>query len=220
MSDYTPDDIERILRSTGDAGRLIKARLEGAEPGILLHNGLAMERLAEAKAIAEKKGSRGKYIPSREDEAEWGTYRLADGSLYLPTKNLARCLIVAGKAFPRPKGQGTLEKIVAGAITIPLSVGSGYVFRDPKTGKPCSNYRTDVQPARVSKSAVMRARPHIESWAAEVEILLDTQAIGVQVFAQIMVYAGTRVGLGDYRPTSGGPYGRFRVAKFEVIEED
>jgi hypothetical protein len=205
-----------IAQQYAGPGLAVRARLESQPPGFLMHSAEAMQRSAEATAKHRGSGKRSKFIPEAAVEAEFGAYKLTDGSLYLPTKNLLRSLIEASKAFKKEKSRASLQKEAAAGISVPAAAGIGFPLLHPKTGEILRTYTVDIQRAVVQRSAIMRSRPLIEEWAVEVEFSLDPDAIPPEIFAQIIGYAGSRIGVGDQRPEKAGAYGRFTVTELEV----
>ena len=58
-----------IAQSYSGPGLLVRARLEGALPGLLMHSAAAMELAAAAAEAHRAAGKRSKYIPPANDEA-------------------------------------------------------------------------------------------------------------------------------------------------------
>lgn len=196
-------------------GIALAIRLEGLPPGLLQHNPDAQRE--QEKAAAEHKG-RGKFIPTPEQEAEWGAYRNTAGDLCLPTRMLHRCFVEAAKAFKVPKQRVSFTYAVAAALRFRNAdtVYNDFALLDPATNKPLSEYETNQMRVVVGRASVYRARPLLETWAMDVIADLDPEAVSPEVFAQIVGYAGQRQGLGDNRPEKGGTYGQFTVTRFEV----
>src|SRR5215471_1810429 len=60
---------------------------------------------------------------------------------------------------------------------------------------------------------VWRHFPRIDEWKGEVTIHILNRTITKEVFEEHLHEAGKFVGLGRFRPQTGGFYGRFKVAK-------
>ena len=65
----------------------------------------------------------------------------------------------------------------------------------------------DARSVKVQASRLMRYRPLFTKWAAECEIVYDSEAIDRAVIIKSLEDAGTFCGVGDYRPK----FGRFSV---------
>jgi len=174
-----------------------------------------MTKAVEAAEAEREKGKRSKFIPSSEQEAEWGLYRLPDGTLYLPARSITRAFIEAGKAFKAPKSRASLKTAVAAGVTVPQTVGVGFPLLDNK-GNPITEYEIDKQRVVIQRAAIIRSRPLVPEWNAECEFLLDPEAVPPTVFAEIVGYTGARIGIGENRPEKGGQNGRFTVTMLEV----
>jgi len=215
-----------IARAYTQPGILVQAKIEGLLPGLLMHNGEAQVLQEQAAEEARKAGRRGKFIPTPEQEAEWGSYRYKEGkykgALYLPSTNVRRSLVEASKAFKMPKSRASMFKSVAAGVTTPSECSPGFALYDPSDFKkktPYTEYTLDRQRAVVSKASISRARPLLFPWGCEASFLLDVEAVAPEVFAEILGYAGSRIGVCDMRPELGGEYGRYAVTNLEVIED-
>jgi hypothetical protein len=57
-----------------------------------------------------------------------------------------------------------------------------------------------------------------EHWALSFTLVIDQAVIAEKVARELLDIAGTRIGLGDFRPACKGPYGRFVVDHWEIIK--
>ena len=136
-------------------------------------------------------------------------YRLPDGTIYQPSVHFISTMKKAGAKYQIP-GQGKL--------TYKNLIGSGAVLVTPDA-IPHKNqqYEIDVRPVVVpsTKGRVARKRPVFKNWSLKFNIEFDSDEISAETIKEILEYAGTRVGIGDYRPEKGGPFGRFMVTSFK-----
>jgi hypothetical protein len=198
------------------SGLAFEARLEGVRPGLLMHSADYMQWHARQVEEHAAGGRRGKFIPTPDAEAEAAAYRREDGTLYLPTKNLLRSIVEAGKAFTVPGRRTTFFKAAAAGVTVPVTVADGFTLLDPKTDEPLTEYVLDTQRVTIRGNGIMRSRGRVDDWAVECSFILDPDAVPPNVFAQLVGYAGGRVGLCDNRPERGGQNGRFVPTKLET----
>lgn len=74
-------------------------------------------------------------------------------------------------------------------------------------------FRLDVRRAKIMNAKHIRVRPVFENWTATGKLtVLDTQIITKEILKELLEIAGTRVGVGDWRPGSPmkpGTKGRF-----------
>jgi len=68
------------------------------------------------------------------------------------------------------------------------------------------------------KDRITKKRPMLrEGWELEFTMISLNEQLTGAMLKDILEYAGTFNGLGDWRPQKGGRYGRFVVTKFEEI---
>lgn len=155
--------------------------------------------------------------PDPADEAESGAYRLPaeegqeKGQLCLPGEHFYQCLVRMSSGFQiRGQGKKTYKDPVKGGLLIsPENVP----LTDHK-GVALFNYAIDSRPV-VIKGRVMRHRPRLAEWRAEFTLtVLDDDDIPLDVLSNILTDAGTKKGVGDYRPR----FGRFIVEEFKPVK--
>lgn len=69
----------------------------------------------------------------------------------------------------------------------------------------------DCRSVKVGQSRLMRYRPRLNDWSLLVEVIFDETMIERAQIIAAAENAGKYIGLGDYRPAKGGPFGRFTV---------
>jgi hypothetical protein len=86
-----------------------------------------------------------------------------------------------------------------------------------KEGEPVTNWEVDSRPVTIpsTKGRIMRHRPKIERWQATFSFEVDTEVLHASMIHQLLEEGGRRIGILDYRPERGGPYGRFRVISWQ-----
>lgn len=147
--------------------------------------------------------------------AEKAAYRAPDGTLYLPGAAIARMLREAGGGHKARGSRKSLKYIVPAAVMVdsdivPLLNGDGR--------SRVKDFEVDSRPVTIpaTKGRVMRHRPRLNRWAAEFTLQIDVDILPLDVVNQLLVEGGQQIGLGDYRPEKGGPFGRFIVTHWEV----
>lgn len=72
----------------------------------------------------------------------------------------------------------------------------------------------DSRSAVVNRARIMRTRLRIPTgWQAKVELTLDSTIMDIEELKNILIDAGRRVGVGDYRPK----FGRFFLRDLEIV---
>jgi hypothetical protein len=168
--------------------------------------------MSNPQAMLQKNGSGSRGPKKRaphEEEAEIAAYRDAQGYLGFPALGVRNSVITAA-GMHRVKTR-SLKTFVSHIQIEPADL---LVLTNAK-GKKIKDYKIDIRRV-VNKQmgAIMVARPIVEDWRATFELIFDPQLMPERpedVFAMLLDDAGTRIGIGAYRPEKGGWFGRFTV---------
>jgi len=169
---------------------------------------LICNKFTDAAAAAASSGSRGSSAGQDRgtplEIAESKLYLGLDGRPMIPQPNLLRCLVEGGRFHKIGRAQVTTKNssmlfscLMIEAAEIPIQ------HEQP--------WKVDTRAVRIPATGgrILAHRPMFDDWKLSFEVHLDTSIVGVQLFRRIVDDAGSRIGLGDYRPSSKGPYGRF-----------
>lgn len=187
----------------------MKIQISGISP-LLMHSDRYANPLDEgAKRHKQLTSKRKKTDEDHADIAfsEWvgGLYYDDEVGPYLPGINMRSCLIEGGKlnklGAAIQRGTIIMEDKLRLLYSGPRSIAK--LWED-------SRFR-DVRSVVVSRSRLMRYRPCFPEWGAEVEVTYDPAIIDGADLLRSAENAGRFIGLGDYRPNKGGPFGRFEV---------
>ena len=66
-----------------------------------------------------------------------------------------------------------------------------------------------------TKGRIMRHRPRWNEWAAEFDLVVNDQLLDPAKAHELLNEAGLQCGIGDFRPEKRGPFGCFRVVRWE-----
>ncbi|MEM3579579.1 MAG: hypothetical protein QXL54_05100 [Candidatus Bathyarchaeia archaeon] len=185
-----------------DWGR-IHVRLKGLTP--LLMNRLTPDAL-QAK-------SRRKFeTEDFQKQAEEAAYiDVIDGKRQLYIPNYAVYAMIINTAKQYRSRRMPLSSLLAGTIRIePEKIPLG-----------TDKYEVDVRPVVIKPSRVLKARPRIDNWAIEFDIVYYKKFLNETVISTlktILEDAGIRVGLLDFRPQHMGWFGTFKVEEFKVVK--
>lgn len=186
---------------------------------------------------AEKGGDNSIAFRAGDDRvpaATWKGYAYNDGErLVLPTANLQRCLVAAGAMIPMPnKPRSSMKKPAASGIMfddpfVPLLIGTQMQevpwndvaridgkFSEHVAAARNLGFDLQVKRAKVGMSKHVRVRPLFARWAFRAGFAVDLGQIDASTIETLWQYAGSRCGIGDWRPSapmSPGPYGKFAV---------
>jgi hypothetical protein len=79
-----------------------------------------------------------------------------------------------------------------------------------------------VLDVRGKKSGPQLIRPRFDIWGFQLKMFIDlmglTEKVSIDDIHKLVRLAGRNCGLGVFRPAHCGPFGRFKIAKFEVVE--
>ena len=152
----------------------------------------------------------GKKIPTPVEEAESKVY-LQDGKFCFPSLGIRNAIIAASSNWGSLSGKkrGTLKSSVT---HIQLEPEFCPITAD---GKVIKTYELETRRVVVQGSGIMRTRPKFPQWELSFEIIYEDDLIageGVEkMFHDLINDAGRRIGIGDYRPSKSGWFGRFKV---------
>lgn len=145
--------------------------------------------------------------------AESKLYKGIDGGYCIPQPNLLRCLVDGGQFHKIGKTQITTTKksMLFSCVDIPAAE-IAIEHKQP--------WKVDTRAVRIPATGgrILAHRPMFDDWALTFTLDLDTTIMGERLMRQIVDDAGKRVGLGDFRPATKGPFGRFVVTNWSIAE--
>jgi len=139
---------------------------------------------------------------------------LSSNPILCPAYCLKACFINAASWFKIGK-QG-MKPLIAGCTKIEpydLVLTNG-------TSKALKKYEIDLRPVVVQRARIMRARPRLDNWTLNFEIVYNEQIFSttdsLEKMKMILEEAGQRIGLLDNRPQKYGDNGCFKVTKWKA----
>lgn len=126
---------------------------------------------------------------------------------------ILRALMEAAGAHKMKGSRRSAKYVVPAAVILTddvMYLGNGSPGEAPKLEV---DSRPIVIPA--TKGRVMRHRARFNEWCATFSLEVNEEVLPTTFVHQILVEAGTQIGIGDYRPEKGGPFGRFQVTKWQ-----
>lgn len=186
----------------------VKVKISGVTPLICnrFHDEAA-EKASSGQSASMAAGSRGTPL----EIAEKKLYPGVDGKPMIPQPNLLRCIVDGGKFHKAGKKQITTksESLLYACADIE---GSEIKIENKQP------WKVDTRAVRIPSTGgrILAHRPMFDDWAMEFVLTFDDTFINEKLLRQIVDDAGARIGLGDFRPSCKGPYGKFRVDSWEL----
>ena len=152
------------------------------------------------------------------EQAEAAAYRKPDGTLYHPGAAISKLTCEAGSKHKQKGSRKSLKYLVSAAMIV---MDDAIILRHPDTGEPLEDFEVDSRPVVIpaTKGRIMRHRPRHDEWMARFRIRVNENVLGVDTIHQLITEGGEQIGIGDYRPEKFGPFGTFRVTRFEEVRD-
>lgn len=147
--------------------------------------------------------------------AQKAAYIAKDGSFYFNAFSIPGAMGNAGASHKMKGSRKSLRFVVPGAVrmtsdAVTILNGAG----------PAKDFEVDSRPVSIpaTKGRIMRHRPRFDEWGAVFTMLVNDDLLSVEMAHRLLTEAGVSVGIGDFRPEKRGPFGCFRVVRFEEIQ--
>jgi hypothetical protein len=163
-----------------------------------------------------------------EEKAAGKIYRDDGGKIALPAEMLTGALVFAGqkvkngkKQISTAKSTTLFELLQVNNVWLPLTNGAvdpaSVVGNVAKSGDLpwVVDKRKGMGYQGKTPTAVCVIRPKFPHWEFDCEIEYDEKRVKKETIQQLFDVAGSSEGLGSFRPNKKGPFGRFRVTKWE-----
>lgn len=142
--------------------------------------------------------------------AEYHCYRNSDGKCYIPSEQLRGSFINAGSAVKAKVGgrSKSMKQIVAAMFMVSPEeiLLPDYDVIDKRSGVN-----------RNVKARIITIRPKWTNWEAEFILDVGEKSTTPEMVGSIISYAGNYVGIGSFRPTNNGMFGRFELVEITAI---
>ncbi|MFA5029932.1 MAG: hypothetical protein WC518_04360 [Patescibacteria group bacterium] len=215
-------EVEPEVKSGESKSKVVRVKVEGVYP--ILMNPMTeatLDSLITGNRLPPTKDLAFEEVASRKIYREGGE---PDGAIGIPVENLCSCLVRAGREVKNGKKQiSTAESTTLFSF---LSIRGEFLpFTNDLTrhgdGKGwVVDKRRGCLHDKGKSTAVGILRPKFPVWAFEFVMDLDLTEIDEGVVRKLVEVAGKKVGLGDFRPTCKGPFGRFQVVSWEEAKKE
>lgn len=145
--------------------------------------------------------------------AESVAYIAADGTHYFSAAAISRCMAAAGSNHKMRGSRKSLRFVVPSAVRL----NTDTVTILDEAGASVTKCDVDSRPVTIpaTKGRIMRHRPRYEKWSATFDLVINDALLDVATAHTLLTEAGVGVGIGDFRPEKSGPFGQFRVVKWD-----
>ena len=186
--------------------KIIEITLQGVTP-------LLINRFSDESEIPAKVSRGKKDYGTPRIQAEKTAYFDKDSTLlWIPSSWITGAINAISSDYKLTGSRKSLKSVIGGAV-VPLE--EKIYFQEKYKLK---NIEIDSRPVVIQRARIMRHRTRLEKWNLAFCLEIDEGILPVDQFHQIIVDAGRRAGLGDYRPPKGGPFGKFIVSRFHEIK--
>lgn len=150
--------------------------------------------------------------PKKFTHAEWESSRevfesrlyIEDGNLTLPPRVIIGLLKnAAQKSGIRQDGKRSTYAGIIRAVVFALD--------SMKLDQKLEEVIAHKEYVAIQKSKVLRVFPMLKTWSGIVEFHIDDSQISLEVVDELMLYGGSFIGFGDYRPQ----FGRFTAKRIK-----
>lgn len=141
--------------------------------------------------------------------AEYHCYRNRYGQCFIPAEQL-RIAMINGGTYLKSK-VGTRTKSMKGIIAAVMRISPEDVL--------LPDYDEIDKRSAVNKNVkarVMVIRPKWSKWEAQFDMVLDNGTLTKEMLTELVSVTGNYVGIGSYRPTNNGYFGRFKLIDISI----
>jgi hypothetical protein len=211
--------------------RTYEITIEGQTPLLMHHDNLSW---AEAmKTWGSDPANKKTSVAGDDRSPAWrwiGNLYVESGVVVMPSDNLMTVLREGGKRCPTGKGQSTFKSQSQSGIVVDQSAwpvlvnGAGIPYDRIKKligetdfaehEKVCQSlgFELFVKRAKIGMAKHVRVRPRFNTWSISGTMTVLDDQITKDVLQNILTFAGTYSGIGDWRPSSPkspGSFGKF-----------
>lgn len=179
------------------------------QSAMLLHsdigsNPIHPETIKHRALTLKNKKTEDDHVSIARSEYMMGFYG-THGPIVIPSTNVKSAIVEGAKLHKLGSAFNRCVLILADTIAVEHS---GPADRDRMWETPAC---VDCRSVKVKQARLMRYRPRLNDWRLSVDVIFDEKMIERAQIIAAAENAGKYIGIGDYRPAKGGPFGRFTV---------
>jgi hypothetical protein len=153
------------------------------------------------------------------DICEKAIYRIMPGrQIAVPGAAFARMVREAGGSHKAKGSRKSLKYLVPSAVLV-LEDLCGLYLRDRKT--QIKDFEVDSRPVVIpaTKGRVIRHRARLNEWSCSVHIRINESILDEKTVRQLFTEGLQQIGIGDFRPEKGGPFGVSSLVQWTRLGE-
>lgn len=188
--------------------KLINVTIKGTTP-------LLQQRFNEQ---SEQQSSTRRVLVARgtpREEAEKVCYRDKENRFYFPGAAISRLLREAGGSHKLKGSRKSAKFVIPAAV---LVMDDTVLITNGDGGKSLAkDYEVDSRPVVIpsTKGRVMRHRPRFDTWGGSFTVRVNDDILPVDFIQTLLTEGGQQIGIGDFRPEKGGPFGTFNIVSWK-----
>ena len=185
---------------------------------------MLMNRISEATLLSVRdktaKKAMNKVVLAPREEANGKVHTTEDGKPIIPANVMMANLISAGKFIMLDKKR-QLSTATSSLLPSFLTILEPFAYIKTKDQKSTAKWEVDMQAGKNPNGGelVCIVRPRFDDWSIKFTFELDLDTLPETTYRQLFDYAGVRCGLGDFRPSKKGIYGKYVVQSWKMIKE-
>jgi hypothetical protein len=194
----------------GSCMKNFEVELESLSP--MLHHRMTEDELFGLLGTKGKKKKQKEELTPRQI-AEKYAYKTEDGRFYIPAGYICGAFAGVASEYKQKNSTRRSVKSIAGGVFSPLEE---QIIMTDHEGSPLKSFEVDIRKATNHKvGAVAVCRPRFERWKVKFNIAVDDTLLDPQQALEILEDAGRRSGIGSFRVSKGGSFGKFCVTSWQ-----
>lgn len=172
---------------------------------------LLMNKYNIEAELERQKGHRTTKTYDPKEEAEKAAYWSSKGKKELIIPSGVLYAAILGASSFHKIGKRSAKAILAGSLRVQGMDGSEEV------GLGTDKYEIDTRPVVIQRNRVLKSRAKLTEWTANFQIIYNEDLItDPEIIKTVLIEAGLRIGIMDFRPSRSGYFGTFDVTKFKA----
>lgn len=201
--------------TTNTKGGTVKIQVTLTSKG----NGILMNPMTD-DTLDELAGVKSKAVSDKdtplEDRAKKRVIRNTEGKMGLPVTYILAALIAAGRHVKN--GKDKISTATSTTLYEFLSIDDEFFPFINQEEPMIVDKRRGVLNNAGKSVAVAIIRPKFKNWQIKLTTAVDTSIMSVEVVKKVFEAAGSKIGVGDFRPAKKGPFGMFTVSDWKIVE--